>query len=410
MRWQFGNASDPVFGANRKSHLAKIEKWWGEFARSAEKLASSFAPQNVNRIDIPAWMREHLGAVHPQLMWEFGPAVKGPGHRLVITPESAHHLRPFTTSLLHRAPQLPGWEFYGYRLPENVEQTHRTVEARTAYNINDFRIRVQRGQFNRVDVCYCGPGISSEEDREAHNAAFVATEVLFGEQLLDQWVGAIEVMPLKKPSVLTALFGRREAEPKHFLTLGRAKETLDAVVQSIRDQLSPEPHLTWDDENSLWHSWELQPVEAEDYPRQSDLVFARTFSPDFWLAAHNETNFFSQRFSRAGEKFCYLKIEGLKDWKDCEFADKLMIEDAVNETLKASGLGCVLGGGVGVRYSYIELALVDLIGGIQAIQNRLRAGKVPKQSWILFHDSDLVAEWVGIYDDSPPPPMPDFDE
>jgi len=32
-------------------------------------------------------------------MWEFGPAVNKEGHRLVITPESAHHLRPLVNRI-----------------------------------------------------------------------------------------------------------------------------------------------------------------------------------------------------------------------------------------------------------------------------------------------------------------------
>lgn len=68
------------------------------------------------------------------------------------------------------------------------------------------------------------------------------------------------------------------------------------------------------------------------------------------------------------------------------------------------------GSGTGLRYTYLDLALVDLDQGIQVIRKRLQEGGVPKRSWIQFFDADLAAEWIGIYDDSPPPPMPSFDE
>jgi hypothetical protein len=58
-----------------------------------------------------------------------------------------------------------------------------------------------------------------------------------------------------------------------------------------------------------------------------------------------------------------------------------------------------------LRYSYIDLALTDVNKGIQAITQRLRAGKIQKRAWIQFFDSDWAAEWVGVYDDTPPPPM-----
>jgi len=55
-------------------------------------------------------------------MWEYGPAVRTKGHRLVITPESRKDFRQLVRTILDRAPDLPGWEFYPYRLAEDLEQ------------------------------------------------------------------------------------------------------------------------------------------------------------------------------------------------------------------------------------------------------------------------------------------------
>jgi hypothetical protein len=77
----------------------------------------------------------------------------------------------------------------------------------------------------------------------------------------------------------------------------------------------------------------------------------------------------------------------------------------LDEVLKPAKLGCQIGGATGLKYSNIELALSNLKRGIRAVRKRLQKGRVPKRSWILFHDADLAAEWVGIYDDSPPPPV-----
>jgi len=43
----------------------------------------------------------------------------------VITPEAKMHLRPMVQTLIERARKLPGWEFYSYRLAENVSVTIR---------------------------------------------------------------------------------------------------------------------------------------------------------------------------------------------------------------------------------------------------------------------------------------------
>jgi hypothetical protein len=105
-----------------------------------------------------------------------------------------------------------------------------------------------------------------------------------------------------------------------------------------------------------------------------------------------------------------VKIDGSEGLDEEHFADKSEIEDALDEVLKPNQLGCQIGGGTGIRYSYIDLALVDLTQGIEAIRKRLQEGNLTKRSWIQFFDSDLAAEWIGVYDDSPPPPMPSFDD
>jgi hypothetical protein len=41
---------------------------------------------------------------------------------------------------------------------------------------------------------------------------------------------------------------------------------------------------------------------------------------------------------------------------------------------------------------------------IPVIRDVLRAGRVPKRSWLQFFDDDLAEEWIGVWDDSPAPP------
>src|SRR5262245_26245366 len=112
-RWKFLDPSLPEEAAHQRSLLTKIEDWWTAFAGRTQRLDDLF--KQKNQWDLPAWMGRHLQAIHPRLMWEYGPALRGKGHRLVITPESARQLRPLTDAIIERAPRLKGWEFYPYR-------------------------------------------------------------------------------------------------------------------------------------------------------------------------------------------------------------------------------------------------------------------------------------------------------
>src|SRR5262249_11133337 len=139
-----------------------------------------------------------LGAIHPKLMWEFGRAVRNGGHRLVVTPEAEHQLRPLVRIMLERAPAIPGWEFYEYRLAEDLESTQQTVECRTGVDVSEFKARVSRGDQQRIDVVFTSPTVADVEDAPANEAAFVATETLLGEHCLNNWVGTIGVSPMTR--------------------------------------------------------------------------------------------------------------------------------------------------------------------------------------------------------------------
>lgn len=104
MRWRFADLANCVEAKRYRALVAKIDDWWQEFAGKTDLLRAHFKGQT--QWDLPEWMTDHLQAIHPDLMWEFGPAVHGEGHRLVITPEFRHFLLPLITTILDRAPQL----------------------------------------------------------------------------------------------------------------------------------------------------------------------------------------------------------------------------------------------------------------------------------------------------------------
>lgn len=407
MRWRYLEATQGQDAALRADLIAKIDAWWKTFAAKSQQLNALFKGQA--KWDLPEWMAKNLQAIHPRLMWEFGPAVNGSGHRLVITPESAHHLRPLGETILERGPTIPGWEFYAHRLPEDLHATKATVRGRTGYDISDFQVRVTRGAQHRIDVSYFSPVAVTKDDLQPLQAALVATETLLGERCLDRWIGAIEISPSAKISGLRSLFRRGSSAPPRTLPLDRLKETVDSVVGSVLDQLAPRPHYEWVDE-AEWTIWQLTPEQRDDYPEQCDLIVGTSVNQEMWSAAHSDALFYSERFSRLGELFCYVKLDNAEGLSESNFADKTEIENALDAVLKPQKGGCTIGGGTGLRYSYIDLAIVDVDRATNTIRRCLQEGRAPKRSWIQFFDVELRSEWIGVYSDSPPPPMPNFDD
>jgi hypothetical protein len=211
--------------------------------------------------------------------------------------------------------------------------------------------------------------------------------VLLGEQRLDTWIGLIEVK-------------RRESVSA--VPLARLQAQVSKTIETVQARLPQKPLAEIPDGELRWTMWKLEPRTRADCPEQTDLFVRRSMLPGMWQAAHFGAAFFSERFSRQRETFCYVKLDGKEGIEGEVFANKT--EDALDTALRAAGFGAVVGGGTGLRYSYVDLPLADIDGGIAVVREVLSAGKVPKRSWILFFDAVFAGEWVGLYVDTPPPP------
>jgi len=345
--------------------------------------------------DLPAWMEQHLQVIDRRLMWEFGSGLNGKGHRLVITPEWARHLRPLANTILERAPQIKGWTFLGFRPAEDLECACATVEGRTGGDISDVVFQARAGKHNLIDLTLYSPRTIDAEDQPAGNDALVAVETLLGEERLDKWIGLIDVAPLPTGSQKASL-----------LPLDKLRDRVEALINQITDQQPAKPFYQRMIPGE-WALFKMDPQQAEDYPAQLDMYVGKSASQSLWIAAHSPVSFACERFSKCGETFCYVKIDASEGLGQSKFKDRADIEDALDAALAPRGLGCHMGGGTGLRYCYIDLALTDVNQGITAARQCLREGGVPLRSWILFYDDHLGGEWIGIHDHTPMPPMPD---
>ncbi|MCI0672222.1 MAG: hypothetical protein L0Y64_17355, partial [Myxococcaceae bacterium] len=376
----------------RQAVLARMDAWWHAFARQAPRLDALFSGRE--HWDLAAWVREHLDPVHPALLWEFGP-VPGGGHRLVLTHGSELHLRPLLDVLLARAPALPGWELHGWRQPEEPGLALRSVNARTGVDFSGYHARVTCNTDGTVDITYSprsrSPwrhGRRRPSDAALEATAVGVTESLLGEELLETRVGTLIVEERGEGMPLGAL--ARE--------VGVRLEELDARL--------PEEPFHARGEGAGWTHFELKPIQALDYPARMDLFVASTLAPELWTSAHAPRPFSSRRFSRHGETFCYLKLEGSGGFGHGGLKDRSDVERALDAVLIPNRLGRVIGGGAGLRYAYVDLALADVERAMAVMRDVLQREGAPRRSWLLFWDSTLGAEWIPVWEDAPAPPLP----
>lgn len=395
----------------RADAIARMDAWWSVFASRAEAIERHL--RGGGGLDLPAFMGEHLGAVDRRLMWEFGPAVHGAGHRLVITAEGEHALRPIVEALLARAPRLPGWELYPYRIPDPLEVAEAMVADRLDRSVEGWRVSVLANEGGGVDLTFWSrrrAGLLDlapwrgrarrEEDERERGVALLAAERLLGEEVLHRWVDAVEL-------------ARAPVRGATDLGLGELRASAEAIVARHRSalpdrplaQLATAPAEATAGRRLLGYCLELKPGEAPDYARRDDLAVATTTLLPVWKRAHSGRPFSSARFSRCGETFCYLKLDGSEGLDPAgSFQDRADVQDALDEGLLREQLGCVFGGGTGLRYSYVDLALVDVERAIPVLRHVLQAGRIRRRTWLQFLDAELAWEWVGIWPDAPRPP------
>jgi hypothetical protein len=396
VRWDYPIGVSANEAQTRRDLELLVEAWWSAFVARSSDLSDLFGQRS--QWDLPEWMSETLEKVDRALMWEFGPAVRSKGHRLVITPEVRRDLRPLVRYILSKAPELSNWEFYGHRLPGSVAKARETVEARCGEPGQLSDAIVAHGENHRINLMFRGPHVEGLETI-ARNEALILAEALLGEEVLDCWIGEVDVSPLPKRGLLGLIgLGKKQA------SLAIPLESLRAeVLQQIRAIQSNCGDVTVGAVNESWSLLELHPKQLDDYPSQEDLFVGKTANVARWRAAHAE-GFYDERFGAAGETFCYLKLDGADGLDEEMFADKGAIEDALDAVLRPAGWGRQVGGGTGLRYSYIELVLKNTSAALPAIRKVLQEGNVPRRSWLLFHSCEKHSEWVGIYDDTPAPP------
>jgi hypothetical protein len=391
MRWVFPDRNDREENAAREAVRMRIEAWWKAFTKNATAVDEHFGGREFELVD---FMQSTLQAIDDRLMWEFGPALAGDGHRLAISPESAYGLNPMVAEILARAPKVKRFEFHQGRPPEGPEWAQRSVEGRVGVDVSKGSIQVTAGDFNRVNALFFFPGVESEE--QANAAAFVAAESLFGEQTLDRWVGAIGA--LERP------------EGGGWMPFAKAGQAMAEAIKSVRESLPTEPWSKWV-QNCEWSSMEINPPEGAepDYSGWRDVRIATVPHAEMLGGIVNGALFHSARFSRHDEKFCYLKFDESELEGDARFEFRRPAEDAVDATLRKAALGSLVGGGSGEVFGYTMLALTDVAKAIPLIQKALQQHALPENSWLLFLDYDWCDEWVGLHEKAPPPPMPPLD-
>jgi hypothetical protein len=271
------------------------------------------------------------------------------------------------------------------------------IEQRHSLDLSKARARCGFSRGHLLDVVVYVPGGHGNAQEQA--AAEDLVELSVGEESFERWVGAVSTTPTVRGGPLTVL--NANPEEQIAFPIQALPEAIAAAIAGLKQGLSSESPAP-QPESEGWVLFELSPELAQDYTAQDDLVFASTRLPELKKSFLRGERVFSGRFSGSGELFTYLKYESSAPSAEARLAERAAIEDELGRALRPAQ-GSLFGVGLGLRYVYLDLALKDADCVEALILPALRARGIARRAWLLFCDSELEREWVGVYPDSPAP-------
>ncbi len=395
------------FPLKTPERIEEITQWWAAFKEAESDIVASFS--KGSDFDLVSFMRTHLDPIHPDMMWEFGKGLTKT-HRLAIAPEGDRRLMPLAQVMVDMAPadiahfdiilSRPAytWDEYSHSF-DGGRETWKTADG--IYFTCDVTDQ------NLIDVMFY-TGSKNQDDSTLTNC-FLMTEALLGEQVVSDWLGSIDVTEappkklLHKHNPATMPAGSHPAS--------KLKDIISAKIARIKNGLPSQPF--YERVNSgTWQLMQMKPRSGDDLPKMDDLVVMTLHESGAYIPLYNGQNrFYSNRFSAHGETYAYIKIDRTDDIHALDNVENRgKIEAVINSVIQPQGYGCVIGGGTGRQYSYIFLALTDLARSVKNMRKALRGEKMPWGCWILFHDVSREQEWIGIWKDTPAPPLPAYDD
>lgn len=376
-RWVFADETNQEELDLKKQTLNKIDTFWAAFNIDKDELV----PDNNPEYPTFAlnWVADNLKPIDGNISWEIGPGSEGNPAIFTITAESYRELRPVITTLIEKAPVFDNWKFQKYReaLPAGI--VNQALESKGVAPIPNFNATCEVEEGNKIDITISSANFKSENAMGDLGSAFLLIEAVLGEENLEKWVGIVQTKPSET--------GTETSQAASNL----AKTFEDKKVE-ILNSLPDDYYFNQEQPES---STVLQINTVNSTGRITIVCGDPELSKQFF-----NKGFYSERFSRNGEKFCFIKIDN-QEAKTFSLDKANEFEDLVDEELRKAKLGCVVSSGKGTKEIFLDLCLTDVLQSKALISRLCDEAGWPHTAWIYFYDCEWVNEWIGLFPDTP---------
>jgi hypothetical protein len=342
--------------------------------------------------ELDAAVRE-LGNIDERLELELGRDDRGAADLCVA--EAAAW--PLAELVLAQAPPELARALSLGRAPLPIE---RALERTRLLHDVDFSRASLRAGFARGHLLEITLGLPGGRGSEMEQiAAENLVRFVLGERLFETWIGQVHVAPTQRSGPLRVL---DVSAPRYTLSV---HELFDTVAAAALGLLLGLPVSEYAGESggiakrqSDWNLLEMEPLDADAALDKSDLVIASTCTPELLRCYLEGAPCASRRFTRGSERFVFVAYPDHEASVSKRVAKRTVIETALSET--ATHEMVVTGVGLGVKSTYLDLAVCNLETGLPLLVSKLQRLALPRESCIRFFDSELAEEWVAIWPDT----------
>lgn len=378
-----------------EKYLKRVDAFWNAFNENYLKIVPAFKREIDFKVH--PFMRKILKKVHPDLEYYFIP-FSYRHMELTISIRSRIDLYPVVDMLWEKCRRKGRlWSFCFRRQKYSYDLVKFFVENRIGGNLDEFKFFGTLDRLNHINLMFVHKDATTFENQiRLVDQLCEGMQLLIGERNHRIWIGSFD------------LITQCPREEKIY-PLCELDKFVQEKIEEAKKRLPKEPYATIDG-TAQWLGIDFEPNQSCDYTGRSDMITCCTMLPEVIESADKDVRFYSERFSNFDEIFCYLKMERWKagDEQDNDTYKENLI-DELNMALRKNKMGMVTGTGTGSKYAYIDFVISNIPKAGRIIQSKLRKFKITKNAWILFFDSEKEAQWISIYDDTPPPPLPDFE-
>ena len=335
----------------------RVQQFWTWYAEVAPRLY-----QTIQAGKCPALANEVSAKVDeliPGFAWVFGPGENGQGHSFTLSGEGNLHLQLLAIYWLAQAPSLSGWTFYAARQPSSIRGQQMEIGDRK-FDPLEFWITpfVNRDE-EKLDITVWHPLFDKMPERDRWSVLFLFLDEVLGEYGTQQWIGEIK------------LDAKRLADS---IPLEELSEFLKRVQAE--------------------HGWKKLPPGETAVLYQCKEQHARFLRGDIVTGTTMHSRLINEYLKAEGELEDPLKGTGA-DYVFVAFDARILpagkeanargeIEDALDQALKASFSGRLLGGAWGRENAYIDLLLFDGPTSVEIVERVMRDRSLPAGSSINF--------------------------